>query len=192
MKIVLLLFLMISFNLIACDNFPMYSKIRLKERYFSIGTNVGMYVDGEEIAVIEEKLLSLTTKIVLKQKNKVIAQAEKKLFSFGSKTEITDCNGKLIGTIEEQILKGLISLSSQYNLYDENHVFLANSEMSHILSTSLIVKGKNGELKAVRDRINWLSDNWTITQVGGLDQRLVLFIPVMKTLSDNKARKKKK
>lgn len=191
-KIITLLGLFFSLNIIACDVLPMYPKLRLKERYFSIGTSVGLYIDGQEVAQLEEKVLSLSTTIILKVKNKIVAKSEKKMFSFGSKTEITDCDGNLIGTIEEQVLKSLTSISSQYNLYDKNHVFLANSEMSQFLSTSLVIKGKDGQLTAIRDRINIMSDSWTINQVGNLDQRLLLFIPVMKTLSDNKERKSKK
>lgn len=191
MKIILFVLIFICNLSFSCEIVPMSPKIRLKERYFSVGTNVGLFVNGSDFLEIEEKIFALTKKMTMKYNGKIVATATKKMFSFGSTTEIIDCDGKLIGTIEEQILKSLLSVSSQYNLYDANHQFLANSEMSAFLSTELSVKGKNGELKAKRDLINILGDNWTITQIGDLDQRLVLFIPALKILNDNHNRKSK-
>jgi uncharacterized protein YxjI len=92
---------------------------QLKERAISL-TNEFEVVSGNKVfGKVEQKLLSLTHAFTFKDASgDVVARAAAEPFSWGVKIAVTDAGGSTIGTIKENVLKSMLRVSSEYEVFD--------------------------------------------------------------------------
>ncbi|MFP5386489.1 MAG: hypothetical protein ACLGHN_10450 [Bacteriovoracia bacterium] len=195
MKLTSFLFgLSLSFTALAsCPDFDVPSNFKAKEALISIGTDVILFENKTRIGDIQERTLRLTPTFDLYNiDGKKVAQARQKILSLGSTIEVKDCEGKLIGTVRENIFKSFFSTYSNYDVLDASGKIIATSEKVELLATQLIVKSKKGELLMTikRPMINVLTDTWTVNIVkkDAIDPRIMTMMPAFKTSADNRRR----
>jgi hypothetical protein len=100
----------------------------------------------------------------------------------GVSIEITDKDGKKIGSVEEEVIKGIGSLQSHYTIRDKEGKVIANSVKSDFLKTSVEIRTPEGTLVAKMQKnllpaINGLAQ-WSLEiPESNVDPRLVVFIP---------------
>jgi hypothetical protein len=161
----------------------MIPKLRAKQRYFTTETRLNYYSNGSDVAYV-----SFDKEYSLLLNGKSIAKTKTTKSSSGINYVITDCENVIIGYIEMQEIKGLTKTTMVYSLFDKTHLVIANSDTMSLISKEFFIKGKNVELSAKRDIVNIISENWTINQIGDLDQRLVLLMPAIKIITETKRR----
>lgn len=163
-------------------------KIKLEEEVISIGTC--FEVTGMNNTVIDEKIVSMTASFTMKTGNAVVARAKQHMISWGSKIDIYDGKGGLIGTIEEEVFESMFSsVYTKYSIYDSKHQLVATSKKHDLMSTKFTIENTKGHVicTITRPAINMMSDTWNITFSNcNVNKALFIFIPCYKTYRDNK------
>lgn len=162
------------------------NKFSLSEKMISIGTCFDISgVNG----VINEKVISMTASFKLSIDNKLVGSSKQRMFSYGSKIDIFDSKGSVIGSVEEQVFESLFSsFYTKYNIYDSKGKLIATSVKHKLMATSFTIKDVNGAdiCRISRPMINVLGDEWNITFVKtNYNKLLFVFIPCYKTYRDN-------
>lgn len=167
------------------------SSFRVHEKVLTLfATQFTIDNGGKKYGTIDKKVFSLTTAFTYKDgagKTQSIAKA--RFFSLGSTVDITDANGKVIGTIQEKIFKSLFKVSTEYAILDANGREVATSDKLDLFATKFTLKDKSGKtvVEMKRPMINWLSDNWDVKvyDAKAIDPRILIMIPAFKTAADN-------
>ncbi len=171
-------------------NFP--AKSVIKEKFFSIGNDFEIYAEGEKDyrGKIVQRILNLTTTFeLLDEKGELVAKARSKFWALGSTIEVTDAEGKKIGTIKENVLKSLFKVTTSYRVLDAQDKEIGISKKLDLLSTDIVVYDLAGKqlFQTKRPWLNLLTDKWTTTldSKSTIDPRILVFIPAYKTAVDN-------
>ena len=102
------------------SKFSIPDEVTLKEKVLAIGTDFKI-IGNDQIGTIKQKVVNITTTFDMYDNDEnLVARSEKKLISWGSKTEIYDENHNKIGSIEEEILKSLFKVVTEYRIFDTN------------------------------------------------------------------------
>lgn len=147
-------------------------------KFITIGTDMELYdVNDNYYGVVEERTMRFTRTFEYYDKNnKLIAKASKEMFSWGTKIDIEDPNGKPIGYIEQQVFDSFFSLYSKYKIYDANHKFIASSDKLDFFSSEVWIEGNGISINMDQESFT-LVDTWETTITGNIDKRLIVFIP---------------
>lgn len=189
MKVIFYLFLFtFSLNVFGGD---LPKKVYVKADILNMdgGTDFDIKSDkGDVIGRVVERVFRTTTTFeYFNTKGEKVAYAKKSLFSWGVEMKVYDGKtDRLIGSIHENVMESMFSVSSIYSVYDANNNKIATSEKLSFFGTDIdiYIKSKiNTEIS--RDAINLFSDTWTIEfKDEAIDRRLLIFIPCYKTVSD--------
>ena len=93
--------------------------------------------------------------------------------SWGTKSEVTDCSGRKIGAIQEEIGSG----SSNFTVLDAAGTPLANTGWTD--STSIKLKTASGESIAEIEKEHWYSDSYSLKLTPKADPRVTALVAVM-------------
>jgi uncharacterized protein YxjI len=160
------------------------NSFNIEEYAISMGTDFKI----PNVAYIDQEIISLTSSFNLTIDGKIYARSKERLVSFGSIIDITDSNGKKIGSIEEHLFYSIFGMYSLYNIYDSRGSLIGTSTKHELMSTSFTIRDKNGQLicTITRPAVNFVSDVWTVNFTDtSFDKRLIVFIPCYKTHKDN-------
>jgi uncharacterized protein YxjI len=182
-----------SASAISCPTAGLPSKFKLKEQFFSFTTKLNLSGEGRPLGYVREKIISLTTSFdYYNEKDQLIAKASKAMFSWGSKLEVFDCDGKKIGSIQEEIFASLFSISTTYTIYNSLDKELAKSIKTEIAATNFKIKNKDEQIAELHRPWFNITDSWSVEiKKPILDSRLLVMIGAFKTASDNERKSKK-
>lgn len=167
------------------------NSFKMTENILSIGTDMSIESNGEEIGKVEERTLNFgKTFEYFDSKGDKKAIGKQKVFSLATTIEIFDENNKKIGTFKEELFKGMFSFSTYYTISDAFGNLIGESEKIDWLSTNIEIKSTSGEIlcQIHRPAFNLVSDHWEVNISGDIDKRLVVFLPCYKTSADNERR----
>jgi len=169
------------------------SKFTLKEKVISLTTTFDLKGGGKSLGRITEKIFSLTRAFTYDDASgNRIAEARAKLLSWGNQVIVTDCQGREIGTIKEEIFKSLFKVRTIYKILDARDHEIAKSEKVDWVGTSFTLRDGRGRKVASLERpwINLLSDSWDVTihDSKAVDPRMIVMIAAFKTSVDNARR----
>ncbi len=139
--------------------------------------------------IIQKKWKVAETFELYNAQDKLVATARKRLLSLGSTIDIKDCNGVMIGTVQENIWKSFFGVfSTQYTILN-GRTQLGSSQKAEFFSTKFTITNasKQESFKMYRRSQSWVSDVWevTVTNANLIDYRLIAMIPAFKTSADN-------
>ena len=170
--------------------------LTIHERLFALTSTFDLKAGGVRLGTITEKFFSLTKSFAYAdaQKN-CVAIARARLLSWGTAIDVTDCAGRPIGAIKENVLRSFFKTWTTYSILDAQGGEIATSEKVEWISTDLTIRRPDGRTIAElrRSWLNILSDNWTMTiqDHASVDSRLIVFIAAYKTSVDNERRNEK-
>jgi len=165
----------------------------IKERMISLTTTLDIKNGSKDLGKIAQKLLSLTRSFTYDDASgNRIAEARAKLISWGTQVVVTDCEGRRIGTIKEEIFKSLFKVHTIYKILDERDQEIAQSEKVDWIATSFTLRDGRGQKVAELKRpwINFLFDSWDVKVYDStvVDSRMLVMIAAYKTSVDNARR----
>ena len=172
-------------------------ELAIHERLFALTDTFDLKAGGVKLGTITEKFFSLTKSFVYAdaQKN-CVAMARARLLSWGTAIDVTDCAGRPIGAIQENVFASFFKTWTTYAILDAQGRERATSEKTEWISTNLTIRRPDGRTIAElrRSWLNMLSDSWTMTirDRAAVDARLIVFIAAYKTSVDNERRNDKK
>lgn len=119
----------------------------------------------------------------------LVARGVKELLSWGTKIEIEDNQGQVIGKLHEEVFESMFKIVTQYRVLDARDQIVAQSEKIDFGGTEFTLTSPDGKtpyLDITRPMFNPLGDTWTVTQhpQNRIDPRIVAILPVYKTHAD--------
>lgn len=177
------------------------SQLRIVEKVTMLGLDMGVSANGIELGRVEQRMLNITpTFELIDGSGNKVARAEQKLLSWGVQIDIFDQSNNLLGTLKEEVIENLFSISTKYSIVDPKGKILGTSDKLSLFGTDITIKTPDGQMvmKLDRDLINVFRVGWTATvHSEKIDLRLVAFVASYKTYADKKreeekAEKKKK
>lgn len=180
-----------------CPEFNPPAKFKAQEELISIGTDILLSEGKVRFGEIEERSLRITPTFELFNVDGLkVASARKKFFSWGTTIEVKDCEGKLIGTVKENIFKSFFNFYTRYDIFDPAGNVIATTKKTEFFATEFIVTNQSNEPVMVlrRPTFNFLIDTWNvqILKKDVVDIRIMTMIPAFKTSADNKKREEEK
>jgi uncharacterized protein YxjI len=160
-------------------------KFDIDQDFVSIGSDFTVSSGG----VIEERMLNATTTFEYKKDGSLVAKAKESMFSWGVEVIIYDGTGNKIGSVEEEIIDGLFSMSTIYSIKNADGNVVGKSKKLDFVGTDIDIYDNDQNLVVTMDRpmFNVLADTWHVTVHNkNIDTRLVMFIPCYKTYADDK------
>lgn len=176
-----------------CPEFSVPDQFKAREQLITIGTDVELYANKTRLGEVEQRTIRLTPTFDLYNiDGKKVASARQKIFSWGTSIEVKDCEGKLIGSVKENIFSSIWNFYTRYDILDANEKIIAASKKMEFFTTNFTIFNNSNEevLKMTRPMINIINDVWTvsISKSGVVDPRILTMIPAFKTAADNKKR----
>lgn len=169
------------------------SEFTIHERVIAL-TDTFDLKDGKKImGTITEKFFSLTKSFkYVDASGSCVAEARARFFSWGTHVDVTDCQGRKVGAIKENVLKSFFKVYTTYAILDGQDREIATSEKVEWISTDVTLTSKQGRAVASLHRpwLNVFSDNWTVkvSAADACDSRLIVMIAAYKTSVDNDRR----
>lgn len=155
----------------------------MDEELITIGTDMDITANGDNYGKVEQRTMNWgkTFELFDTSGNKV-ASAQQEVFSLYTDIKIKDENGKLIGTVEEEILDSLFSLYSIYTIKDANGQVIAKSEKLDFFTTSIEIFDHSGnKVVGLEKAFLSIGDSWSVEFSGNIDKRVIVFIPAFVT-----------
>lgn len=176
-----LLFSFSCFSYTDCTAPELPNNISITEGLFSLPVTFNV---GENYGVVRKNLISPTPHYYwYDSRGREVATAKKAFFSLGTKIDVFDCKGRMIGAIKKKLFGSLLSVSSEYSILDKEGRELAKSRKVEFGATSITLS-KDGQAIAKLER-PWLRirDIWSINifDHNTIDSRLLVMIGVFKT-----------
>ncbi len=188
LSIVVLLFWAQGAGAQECPILSLQSDYKIKEKILSIGHDFEITSGLQNVGSIRQRVFNWgKTFEMMNEADQLVARAEARIFSIGSKVDIYDCVGRLIGSVQENVLKSLFKVHTVYSVFNPNGEKIGQSKKLDWVGTDITYYSVSGHPMAQMSRpwINWFVDTWTIsfnsTQV---DPRLFFFAAAYKTAVD--------
>lgn len=162
----------------------------MDEELITIGTDMDITANGENYGKVEQRTMNWgkTFELFDTSQNK-IASAQQEVFSLYTDIKVKDENGKLIGSVEEEILDSLFSLYSIYTIKDANGQVIAKSEKLDFFTTSIeIFDNKGNKVVGLEKAFLSIGDSWKVEYSGNIDKRIIVFIPAFVTSAQSERR----
>lgn len=175
---------------------PLPARFKVRERVLSWTTTFDIMDDSRTYGVVAEKLLSLTRSFTYTDASGAcVAQARQRLLSWGSHVDVTDCQGRAVGSIKEEVLKSLFKVHTTYAILDAGGRELAKSTKVDWIGTQVtLTAGGRTVAELKRAWLQWFRDTWEVQVVdpAAVDPRLIVMIGAYKTSVDNARRRESK
>lgn len=118
----------------------------------------------------------------------VVATASKSTrFLSGVHIDVYDCNGSLVGSLQERLFPGL-TYSTIYDILDAHGQIVATSGKFGWFDTTFVMKDPQGQTIATLNRPSHLfgGDTWyvTVAKPGIIDPRILVVTAAFKTEAD--------
>lgn len=119
----------------------------------------------------------------------LIATAKKAAFSWGVHVDVFDCNGTLIGSVQEKVFSYWSGYQTLYAILDANGHEIATSGKFGWFDTTFTINDPTGHAVATLNRpMTFVSgDTWTVqvSQPGVVDDRILVMTAAFKTEADD-------
>jgi uncharacterized protein YxjI len=159
------------------DQLP--SDFNMDEELITFGMDMDITSGGYTYGKIEERTMNWgrTFELFDSSHNK-IATAEEEVLSLYTDIKIKDENGKLIGSVEQEIMDSMFSIYSIYSIKDGSGRVIGKSEKLDFFTTEIeIVDNSGNPLVTLDKEFMSIGDSWSVKTNGNLDNRIVVFIP---------------
>lgn len=164
------------------DDISIYQRFSLFRTTFQVESN------GQKLGSARSKILSWTTTYTYNdEQGRLVAKGKMAAFSWGVRINITDCNGRRIGSIKEEVFRSLFSpLRTVYSILDSSGNAIAISEKTELFRTTIVLKDQSGYPVAELSRpgFRW-RERWDIKVYNPLvDPRILIMIGIFKSDAD--------
>jgi uncharacterized protein YxjI len=151
----------------------------MDEQLITIGMDMDITSGGDTYGRVEERTMSWgRTFELFDPSHKKIASAKQEVFSLYTDIKIKDESGKLIGSLEQEIMDSMFSIYSIYSIKDGSGRVIGKSEKLDFFTTEIdIVDNSGNSLVSLDKAFMSIGDSWTVKTNGTLDNRIVVFIP---------------
>ena len=159
------------------DQLP--SDFNMDEELITFGMDMDITSGGDTYGKIEERTMNWgrTFELFDSSHNK-IATAEEEVLSLYTDIKIKDENGKLIGSVEQEIMDSMFSIYSIYSIKDGSGRVIGKSEKLDFFTTEIeIVDNSGNPLVTLDKEFMSIGDSWSVKTNGNLDNKIVVFIP---------------
>ena len=159
------------------DQLP--SDFNMDEELITFGMDMNITSGGDTYGKIEERTMNWgrTFELFDNSHNK-IATANEEVLSLYTDIKIKDESGKLIGSVEQEIMDSMFSIYSIYSIKDASGQVIGKSEKLDFFTTEIeIVDNSGNPLVSLDKEFMSIGDSWNIKSNGNLDNRIVVFIP---------------
>jgi uncharacterized protein YxjI len=159
------------------DQLP--SNFNMDEELITFGMDMTISSGGDNYGKIEERTMNWgrTFELFDNSHNK-IATANEEVLSLYTDIKIKDESGKLIGSVEQEIMDSMFSIYSIYSIKDGSGQVIGKSEKLDFFTTKIeIVDNSGNPLVSLDKEFMSIGDSWNIKSNGNLDNRIVVFIP---------------
>jgi uncharacterized protein YxjI len=159
------------------DQLP--SNFNMDEELITFGMDMDISSGGDSYGKIEERTMNWgrTFELFDNSRNK-IATANEEVLSLYTDIKIKDESGKLIGSVEQEIMDSMFSIYSIYSIKDGSGRVIGKSEKLDFFTTEIeIVDNSGSPLVSLDKEFMSIGDSWNIKSNGNLDNRIVVFIP---------------
>ena len=159
------------------DQLP--SNFNMDEELITFGMDMDISSGGDTYGKIEERTMNWgrTFELFDNSRNK-IATANEEVLSLYTDIKIKDETGKLIGSVEQEIMDSMFSIYSIYSIKDGSGQVIGKSEKLDFFTTEIeIVDNSGSPLVSLDKEFMSIGDSWNIKSNGNLDNRIVVFIP---------------
>ncbi len=175
-----------------CPSIPRHTNYMMKQELFSIGSDFTLMADDHAVGEVTQQIFNIGTVFTLKNSDgQVVAFAKQRVFSFGTKIDIYDCNKKLVGKLQENLLQtSAFGIRSVYSILDVNDKLIGQSDKKTFFKTTINFFDVNQRLNASISSVLKIlgSNNWSISQSDEsiIDPNLLFFTAAYKALADRK------
>jgi uncharacterized protein YxjI len=155
--------------------------------------------EGKKLGEIDQEYWRATPTFNLyDNNNKLLAHARTEFFTWGTTNDITDGDGKRIGTFKKEVFDSWWSkltswgTENKYSVLDANGKEIGTSEKSGYWTTSFTIEDESGHPIATIHRppkfTNYMCDWWDVSvqKPGVIDPRMLAMLTAFKTIGDNK------
>lgn len=159
------------------DQLP--SNFNMDEELITFGMDMDISSGGDNYGKIEERTMNWgrTFELFDNSRNK-IATANEEVLGLYTDIKIKDESGKLIGSVEQEIMDSMFSIYSIYSIKDGSGQVIGKSEKLDFFTTEIeIVDNSGSPLVSLDKEFMSIGDSWNIKSNGNLDNRIVVFIP---------------
>ena len=159
------------------DQIP--TTFNMDQELLTFGMDMNITSGGDTYGKIEERTMNWgrTFELFDNSHNK-IATANEEVLSLYTDIKIKDESGKLIGSVEQEIMDSMFSIYSIYSIKDGSGRVIGKSEKLDFFTTEIeIVDNSGNPLVSLDKEFMSIGDSWNIKSNGNLDNRIVVFIP---------------
>ncbi len=166
------------------------------EHLLSLTTTFSVAKNGKPNGEVVKTIFSLTpTYTYSNNAGECLAIGRRAMMSWGNKVNVTDCGGKDLATIHENVAETFFGagFKTSYRITGEGDQVLASSVGTKFLATSFDVKDSDGSsaMHANRPMLNIGGDKWTMTvEDSKVDERVFVLLVSFKTDADNERESK--
>ena len=159
------------------DQLP--SNFNMDEELITFGMDMDISSGGDNYGKIEERTMNWgrTFELFDNSRNK-IATANEEVLSLYTDIKIKDESGKLIGSVEQEIMDSMFSIYSIYSIKDGSGQVIGKSEKLDFFTTEIEIVDNSGNTLVTLDKeFMSIGDSWSVKTNGNLDNKIVVFIP---------------
>jgi uncharacterized protein YxjI len=151
----------------------------MDQELLTFGMDMNITSGGDTYGKVEERTMNWgRTFELFDPSHKKIASAKQEVFSLYTDIKIKDESGKLIGSLEQEIMDSMFSIYSIYSIKDGSGRVIGKSEKLDFFTTEIdIVDNSGNSLVSLDKAFMSIGDSWTVKTNGTLDNRIVVFIP---------------
>jgi uncharacterized protein YxjI len=159
------------------DQIP--TTFNMDQELLTFGMDMNITSGGDTYGKIEERTMNWgRTFELFDNSNNKIATANEEVLSLYTDIKIKDENGKLIGSLEQEIMDSMFSIYSIYSIKDAHGKVIGKSEKLDFFTTEIdIVDNSGNSLVSLDKEFMSIGDSWSVKTNGTLDNRIVVFIP---------------
>ena len=151
----------------------------MDQELLTFGMDMNITSGGDTYGKVEERTMNWgRTFELFDPSHKKIASAKQEVFSLYTDIKIKDESGKLIGSLEQEIMDSMFSIYSIYSIKDGSGRVIGKSEKLDFFTTEIeIVDNSGNPLVTLDKEFMSIGDSWNIKTNGNLDNKIVVFIP---------------
>ena len=151
----------------------------MDQELLTFGMDMNITSGGDTYGKVEERTMNWgRTFELFDPSHKKIASAKQEVFSLYTDIKIKDESGKLIGSLEQEIMDSMFSIYSIYSIKDGSGRVIGKSEKLDFFTTEIdIVDNSGNSLVSLDKAFMSIGDSWSVKINGTLDNRIVVFIP---------------
>ncbi|OQW50824.1 MAG: hypothetical protein A4S09_10885 [Proteobacteria bacterium SG_bin7] len=173
-----------------CPIIRQQQSYNINQKFFTIGSDFDILSGEHKLGKVIQKVFNWgKTFELLNENGQLVAKARQQVVSFGVKVDVYDCQNRVIGSLQENILKSLFKIQTVYSIMDGNGQLAGQSKKLDFFGTDITFFNASGQLNASLSRpfINWMTDKWVLVLNGNstVDSRILFFTAAYKTSADS-------